>query len=510
MSQLYGADVGQLRDLAGSFDLAAGRLDSGRLSVSHRIQVRAWMGPIAVRFRLTWDSQYSSALSHVAEDLRRAARELRTNADEQQRASTAEGGAASASAPASAGSGARQNGGNPFATWFVDRWHDVQTGTSRAADWVGDRAADVWNAGTTAVHWTGDRVGDALRMGESAANWVWDRAADAWSDTVRRVEAIGDSYANTIDAASQFWDATVGSLLGGRWPRTTEVAASALLLAGAAGGSVLMTQSLGEIGRNAYDDGDPVAGEPKRVEPPVQAPTDLTGVLGGVAEAYGRGDGSVRITTVDGPNGPRVIVDVPGTESWNPSAGSNPMDLTGNLVTAGGGRSTMSQAVELAMARAGIPAGAEVMLVGHSQGGMTVGDLVSDAAFVSRYHVTNAIAFGSPIDNDTTDPRVSVLSIQHASDIVPKLDTGGSQITPGGVTYGTGTPNSSQYHSVTLPDPSSPVDVARNHDYNQYMASVAASRDPALTAYQEQLRRAGFIAPGSETDSVDIKVGRRQ
>lgn len=34
-----------------------------------------------------------------------------------------------------------------------------------------------------------------------------------------------------------------------------------------------------------------------------------------------------------------MIVSIPGTENWNPLAGDNPMDLTGNLVTAGeGGR----------------------------------------------------------------------------------------------------------------------------------------------------------------------------
>lgn len=93
---VYGADVGQLRDLAVAFDGAAGRLDAGRLSIGSRIQMRLWVGPVAARFRLSWDSQYSRMVHQMAEDLRRAARELRDNADQQERASAASGVASAA------------------------------------------------------------------------------------------------------------------------------------------------------------------------------------------------------------------------------------------------------------------------------------------------------------------------------------------------------------------------------------------------------------------------------
>jgi len=91
MSNMYGADVAQLRDLASAFDQAAQRLDAGRMAVGNRIRLRFWLGPIAVRFRLEWDSQYSRMIHSAAEGLRLAARDARTNADEQDRTSAADG-----------------------------------------------------------------------------------------------------------------------------------------------------------------------------------------------------------------------------------------------------------------------------------------------------------------------------------------------------------------------------------------------------------------------------------
>lgn len=101
---IYGADVPQLKELAGAFESAAARMDAGRAAVSNKIQVRLWVGPVAVRFRLNWESQYSRMLHKAAEDLRGAAKSARENAAEQERASAAST-VASVSAGGSVGSG---------------------------------------------------------------------------------------------------------------------------------------------------------------------------------------------------------------------------------------------------------------------------------------------------------------------------------------------------------------------------------------------------------------------
>jgi len=89
MSGMYGADVTQLRELAAALERSAQQLDAGRMSVGNRIRLRLWLGPIAVRFRLQWDSEYSRMIHSAAEGLRSAAKDARSNAEEQDRASAA-------------------------------------------------------------------------------------------------------------------------------------------------------------------------------------------------------------------------------------------------------------------------------------------------------------------------------------------------------------------------------------------------------------------------------------
>ncbi|MDQ4213452.1 hypothetical protein [Microbacterium capsulatum] len=88
---MYGADIAQLRTLAQQFDRHAQQLDAHRMTVGSAIQISAWLGPVAVRFRHLWDSDYSRRVHSAAETLRSAANDLRRNADEQDRASAAQG-----------------------------------------------------------------------------------------------------------------------------------------------------------------------------------------------------------------------------------------------------------------------------------------------------------------------------------------------------------------------------------------------------------------------------------
>lgn len=87
MTSMYGADVEQLRALATQFDRSADRLDADRVGVGNEIRVKAWVGPVAVRFRAQWDSDHSRRMHDAAERLRSAALSLRANADDQARTS---------------------------------------------------------------------------------------------------------------------------------------------------------------------------------------------------------------------------------------------------------------------------------------------------------------------------------------------------------------------------------------------------------------------------------------
>lgn len=89
MSSMVGADLEQVRALAASFDRAAAQLNQTSTTVRKGIQISAWAGPFAIRFRHTWDSEHSVKLRQAASALSEQARQLRQEADQQESASSA-------------------------------------------------------------------------------------------------------------------------------------------------------------------------------------------------------------------------------------------------------------------------------------------------------------------------------------------------------------------------------------------------------------------------------------
>lgn len=87
----HGADVEGLRAAARELADSAHVL----LDLNVRLTARAygldWNGPDAARFRLDWETVYSPQLSAVSTALNQAAREVSSQADEQERASTPDG-----------------------------------------------------------------------------------------------------------------------------------------------------------------------------------------------------------------------------------------------------------------------------------------------------------------------------------------------------------------------------------------------------------------------------------
>ena len=102
MSQMIGADIAALRTLAAQFDSSAQRLRHQAGAVSSRIQISAWVGPVAVLFKHSWASEHSVRLRHAADSLEQAARSLRQNAAEQEAASASLAGGAGAAVVAKA------------------------------------------------------------------------------------------------------------------------------------------------------------------------------------------------------------------------------------------------------------------------------------------------------------------------------------------------------------------------------------------------------------------------
>ena len=157
---------------------------------------------------------------------------------------------------------------------------------------------------------------------------------------------------------------------------------------------------------------------------PVDLSSDsFVSTIFGQQGALGTYDGQVQVVTVQHPGGtPSYIVQIPGTQDWSPVRGDNPVDLTTNVYLEAARDTKMASAVEDAMAAAGIPPDADVMLTGHSQGGITAATLTTDAGFMDRYHVTSVVTGGSPIGRIPIPDDVSVLSVEHDQDVVPRLE----------------------------------------------------------------------------------------
>lgn len=406
-----------------------------------------WVGPDAERVRASWQEQERRQLDTTAEHLTSLVALIRQEADAQD---------------ATSGDGSTGSGGA-----------------------VGGTQLEQEQAGDGIVGWLGQHLG-AFFQGVG-----------------RTVASAGDLIGKVGDVLTGEKDWSVAAL-----------AASALTTVGSAAGAIY--NGITGEDQGWFKEGAGLAGTPTAVptdptqasqfQPALTAPTDLPSLMQGVSDGYQVGnapgsDGDVRITRVDNGGTPAYVVAIPGTENWSPSAGGQPRDLTANLALVAGNPSAASESVERAIQAANIPAGSPVLLVGHSQGGIIAAQLASDPAFVERYGVTNVLTYGAPIDHVEVAPGVGVLQVQHAADVVPRLDLGG---------WGT---DHAQAPTVTL---GSPGDVWRpdiNHSYTEYAQSVrdelGADTDAGRMLRDYQAALAPFlVGPNGSASAVDVPVSR--
>lgn len=185
--------------------------------------------------------------------------------------------------------------------------------------------------------------------------------------------------------------------------------------------------------------------------------------------------------------GNRVVVYIPGTQKWSPVAGANPLDLTSNVhamagqnaATAGGSDAEIAaseRAVLASLRMAKVGAGDQVLLVGHSQGGIIAANI---AAKAHPFQVAGILTFGSPIAEARVLSGIEVLAIEHTNDPVPMLDAG---------------PNPQRENWVTVKEPfdiqpgQSPVVVHDLRGYIETAGRVDSSRATRLQSTLDFLR----------------------
>jgi hypothetical protein len=153
------------------------------------------------------------------------------------------------------------------------------------------------------------------------------------------------------------------------------------------------------------------------------APSGLAQISARLRLLSNSGRPLVRIEQYQAGEHRKFIVYVPGTQNLSLSASSNPFDMRSNLQLMVGGRSNAARATELAIGRAGVGPNDQVMLVGHSQGGLIALDLAKRSiAGQVGFRVEQVITFGTPAGSNNPDSLPNVLSIENRADLVPKLE----------------------------------------------------------------------------------------
>jgi hypothetical protein len=98
----------------------------------------------------------------------------------------------------------------------------------------------------------------------------------------------------------------------------------------------------------------------------------------------------------------------PGTEPW---------DMTSNIIAIAELDSGSYRAAVAAMHEAGITASDNVILVGHSQGGLVAAQLAASG----QYHVSDVVTVGAPLHQVEIPEEVHVVAIEHEEDVIPSL-----------------------------------------------------------------------------------------
>ncbi|MGN6606565.1 MAG: lipase family protein [Jatrophihabitans sp.] len=153
-------------------------------------------------------------------------------------------------------------------------------------------------------------------------------------------------------------------------------------------------------------------------------PRSLADLVGELAHRDDGAHGEIDVRVLTGAGPRRVVVDITGTKTA--SLAPTP-DVTG-LITDGkalvGRRTTYEDGVLAALQHAGVRPDDDVMLVGHSEGGMVAVTAARDAVRSGRFRVTHVVTAGSPVGLTADDlPRgVQLLALENGHDVVPHLD----------------------------------------------------------------------------------------
>lgn len=171
------------------------------------------------------------------------------------------------------------------------------------------------------------------------------------------------------------------------------------------------------------------------IGPATVTPRNLMDLAGSLEYRNRQEPGAIDIQIQEFDDGrPRkVVVNIPGTSTVLPSA-HTPTDITADVVALFGTRTAYSAGIIEAMELAGVAPEDEVLLVGHSQGGLIAAQLADELTESGRFTVTDILTFGAPVAKIQVPPSVRVLAVENRFDPVVSLDGGRNADRPNVVT----------------------------------------------------------------------------
>jgi hypothetical protein len=355
-------------------------------------------------------------------------------------------------------------------------------------------------------------LGTAPMWGPALVSSVWAlpyavRAAQGaaaldWSAPMTVLQAFATGHPELV----QQFTAGGGGLLSG-----AELALAPILRERVIGavGLPISTRDAALVLASQYVDGTPVVtslpdptSPPDASAPTPSAPTGIGDLFADLARDVADSGlpGRITITTLHtrraGATGEtRYIVALPGMDSLGLPGhqSADARDNSGNVRLVGGLPTAYTRGVARALSRAGVPHGATIALIGHSQGGLAAVELAGDPSFRRDYTVTHVLTAASPISRMPKNPDVAYLSLENEHDIVPRLD-GASSVALPNFTVARFCVNTGS--------------IVGNHDMSLYARSARlldadAAADADLRKYLDSLHAAGFLVGHGDEASVE-------
>jgi pimeloyl-ACP methyl ester carboxylesterase len=209
-----------------------------------------------------------------------------------------------------------------------------------------------------------------------------------------------------------------------------------------------------------------------------------------VGDLEGAPAASLAVQRVSGSDGvTRAVVYLPGMRHGGFSP--DPQDLPGAAAAMVALATAYTRCVTEALDAADLPRGAEVVLVGHSEGGLVAMDLAGDPSFNGgRVQVAQVIAAGSPISSKVAQPGTRVFELDNANDIVTHLDAVESPMTHQTV------------NRLTYRFARDEHDVVRTHAVDLYADQVRALSGSPNPLYATVIADLGPFFSGTATTAV--------